>query len=124
MKTLLDSNVSRHRLARAQRLLGVALLLLAACSEGKRSRPAGNGPTIDPTDLHSGERDASLPPDEDELDAGHSPPKSPAPEPEDAGPDFVKYWDGSTTPTADNVPHDDSGVPTPPRGDNVDSGAP
>lgn len=81
---------------------GLGLLALTHCGEeGRASRfPA---PQLQDGLPPGAELDAALP--DDELDAS-----APAADTtEDAGDEFVKYWDGSTTPTSDYVRHVDAG---------------
>jgi hypothetical protein len=98
---------------------GLALLVLAHCGEqGRASR--FEDPQLQPRLPPNVELDAAAP-DDEELDAGAAPAPDSA---EDAGDEFVKYWDGSTTPTSDYVRHDAGD--TPPRGSDAvgDASAP
>jgi hypothetical protein len=98
---------------------GLTLLALAHCSEeGRAARFAD--PQLQDRLPPSSEIDAALS-DDDELDAS----VPPAPDRvEDAGDEFVKYWDGSTRPTSDYVRHDAGDVDV--RGSDVvaDASAP
>ena len=98
---------------------GICLLGLTHCGEEGRAARFGD-PQLQDRLPPSSELDAALPGD-DELDA------SAPPEPdtvEDAGDEFVKFWDGSTRPTSDYVRHDAGDVG--PRGSDVvaDASAP
>lgn len=98
---------------------GVTLLALSHCGEEGRAARFGD-PRLQNRLPPSSELDAALP-DDDELDAS----VPPGPEPvEDAGDEFVKFWDGSTRPTSDYVRHDAGDVG--PRGSDViaDASAP
>ncbi len=88
---------------------------LTHCGDEGRARRVGDPPVMSPDTPPSAQPDASVPADHD-LDAGATPPP-------DADDGFVKYWDGSTTPTADHVRGVDAG-PDGPRGSNGDAGAP
>jgi hypothetical protein len=87
---------------------------LTHCGEEGRAARVGGPSVMNPEPPPSAEPDASVP--DDELDAGTTPPP-------DADDGFVKYWDGSTTPTADHVRGVDAG-PDGPRGSSGDAGAP
>jgi hypothetical protein len=98
---------------------GLALLVLTHCGEqGRASRfedPRLRDRLPPNVDLDAGA------PDDDGLDASApAPPDST----EDAGDEFIKYWDGSTTPTSDYVRHDAGDAP--PRGSDAvaDASAP
>lgn len=98
---------------------GLTLLTLTHCAEEGRAARFGD-PQLQDRLPPGSELDAALP-DDDELDA------SVPPEPdtvEDAGDEFVKFWDGSTRPTSDYVRHDAGDVG--PRGSDVvtDASAP
>lgn len=88
----------------------------AGCGgEGRAQRvvePPGSSPEPPP----SAGPDASVP--DDVLDASTTAP------PPDADDGFVKYWDGSTTPTADNVRGVDAGSNGDGRGSDDDAGPP
>ena len=84
---------------------GLALAGLTHCADDGRAQRFPDAQLQDRTPP-SALPDADLP--EEELDAGG--PSAPD-EPQDAGAgdEFVKYWDGSTTPTSDYVRHVDAG---------------
>jgi hypothetical protein len=98
---------------------GLALLALTHCGEEGRAPRFRDtqlqdrlppGSELDAALANDDELDASVPPDPDTV--------------EDAGDEFVKFWDGSTRPTSDYVRHDAGDVG--PRGSDViaDASAP
>jgi hypothetical protein len=93
----------RSRVLSRLAICGLGLLALTHCGEEGRASRFPDSQLQDRLPPGS-ELDAALP-DEDELDAS----APPADTGEDAGDEFVKYWDGSTTPTADYVRHVDAG---------------
>lgn len=88
---------------------------LAGCGDEGRAHRV-EPPVMSPEPPPSAGPDASVP--DDELDAGTTAP------PPDADDGFVKYWDGSTTPTADNVRGVDAGSSGDGRGSDDDAGTP
>jgi hypothetical protein len=96
---------------------GLTLLALTHCAEEGRAARFGD-PQLQDRLPPSSELDAAVPGD-DELDASVPPDTV-----EDAGDEFVKFWDGSTRPTSDYVRHDAGDVG--PRGSDVvaDASAP
>lgn len=95
---------SRHLSSVARLLtLGVALTALTHCGGDERAGRFG-APTLHDQTPPEPLPDAAAP--EEELDA--SAPATPDAA-ADTTDDFVKYWDGSTTPTADHVRHVDAG---------------
>lgn len=96
---------------------GLTLLTLTHCGDEGRARRFPT-PQLQDRLPPSSELDASVP--EDEVDASMPMPLQPV---DDAGDDFVKFWDGSTTPTSDHVRHDAGDVDV--RGSDVpDAGTP
>lgn len=83
---------------------GLTLISLTHCNDDGRASRFADPQLQDRLPPHT-ELDAAISGD-DELDAS----VAPAPDTtDDAGDEFVKYWDGSTTPTSDYVRHVDAG---------------